>query len=130
MNTLNQIGVELDGSTSSSVHESSSSSSSTSDEVNATKDDSTSELGTSHHNNNNDDENKALNETIRYAATENKLVIRWRRIVIISILLVGVLVGSITYITLHKAQTNDSTNAVRIFFHFFIPFSNTEYILI
>jgi hypothetical protein len=54
-----------------------------------------------------------LDEMKKYAAMENRLVNRWRRIVIISILVAGAIVGSITYVTLNDSQNDDSTNAVR-----------------
>jgi hypothetical protein len=105
-NNMNQFEGDIDGS---SVHESSSSSD---------EDTSTTKIGSSDVNNVNDnsDENNPLNKMTRYAATENKLVNRWRWIVIISILLVGAIVCSITYTTLNKAQINDSKDAVRFLF--------------
>jgi hypothetical protein len=64
---------------------------------------------------NRDDENAVENEydeMKKYAATENKMVNRWRRIVILSILVAGAIVGGITYVALNGAQENDSTDAV------------------
>jgi hypothetical protein len=62
-------------------------------------------------NNNNNNTNNS-NEMTHYTATENKLINRWRWVVIVSILVVGAIVCSITYITLHKGQINDCQNAV------------------
>jgi hypothetical protein len=74
------------------------------------KDDTTGEPGSTA--DNTDSNSSPMTEMQRYAAIENKLVNRWRRIVIISILLTGALVGGITYSTLNKAQNNDSSDAV------------------
>jgi hypothetical protein len=75
------------------------------------KDDTTGEPGSTA--DNTDSNSSPLTEMQRYAAMENKLVNRWRRIVIVSILLTGALVGGITFSTLNTAQNNDSSDAVR-----------------
>lgn len=51
-------------------------------------------------------------EMKKYAAVENKMVNRWRWIVIATILVTGAVVASITYITLNGAQESDSEEAV------------------
>jgi hypothetical protein len=112
---MNQLGIQIDDDNwGSSAHESSSSSSSSSSSENRMNiDDTTSKDASSDHNQN---QEPKINEMTKYTANENKQVNRWRRIVIISILVVGAIVGSITYITLHNAQTSDSTDAVRCCF--------------
>lgn len=72
--------------------------------------DDTGELGSTA--DNTDSNSSPMTEMQRYAAIENKLVYRWRRIVIVSILLTGAIVGGITFLTLNNAQNNDSSNAV------------------
>ena len=62
---------------------------------------------------NTDSNSSPMTEMQKYAAMEDKLVNRWRRIVIVSILLTGAIVGGITYLTLNKEQSNDSSAAVR-----------------
>lgn len=62
---------------------------------------------------NTDSNSSPMAEMQKYAAMENKLVNRWRRIVIVSILLTGAIVGGITYLTLNNQQSNDSSAAVR-----------------
>jgi hypothetical protein len=69
---------------------------------------------TSETNQNSNQNDNPLSEMQKYAAMENRLVNRWRRIVIISILLAGAMVGSITYVTLNDSQSDDSADAVRI----------------
>jgi hypothetical protein len=103
---VKRYGAEFDDS---SVHESSSPSSD--------EDTSTSKIvGAS---NGNDNNNSPINEMTKLAANENKQVNRWRRIVIISILVVGAIVCSITYVTLKQAQVDDSKGAVRLLLHSF-----------
>jgi hypothetical protein len=62
---------------------------------------------------NNDVVENEYDEMKKYAAAENKMVNRWRWIVIASILVTGAVVASITYITLNGAQESDSADAVR-----------------
>lgn len=62
---------------------------------------------------NNDIVENEYDEMKKYAAAENKMVNRWRWIVIASILITGAVVASITYITLNGAQESDSDDAVR-----------------
>ncbi len=62
---------------------------------------------------NTDSDSSPMTEMQKYAAMENKLVNRWRRIVIVSILLTGAIVGGITFLTLNNEQSNDSSAAVR-----------------
>jgi hypothetical protein len=115
-----RFDVERDGSSS---HESSASASD--------EDTSTTKAGTSDVDNIEDknDKKNPFNEMIRYAATENTLVNRWRRIVIASILLVGAIVCSITYTTLNNAQINDSKGAVCFPFLFIsVPEQMLEYV--
>ena len=67
---------------------------------------------------NTDSNSSPMTEMQKYAAMENKLVNRWRRIVIVSILLTGAIVGGITYLTLNNEQSNDSSAAVRCYHSF------------
>ena len=67
---------------------------------------------------NTDSNSSPMTEMQKYAAMEDKLVNRWRRIVIVSILLTGAIVGGITYLTLNNEQSNDSSAAVRCYHSF------------
>lgn len=75
------------------------------------KDDTTGEPGSTA--DNTDSNSSPMTEMQKYAAMENKLVYRWRWIVIVSILMTGAIVGGITFSTLNTAQNNDSSDAVR-----------------
>jgi hypothetical protein len=106
--------IDVDGRN--SVHdESSSSSSSGMSNDDTTNVDGIGSGGSSHMSSNDDNHNNTnhpINEMTKYAALENKLVNRWRRIVIMSILVIGAIVCCITYATLRNAEIDDSHQAV------------------
>jgi hypothetical protein len=79
-------------------------------------DDESKEFSTNPSSNNDIVENE-YDEMKKYAAAENKMVNRWRWIVIASILVAGAVVASITYITLDGAQESDGDDAVRLTSH-------------
>ena len=91
------------------------------------KEDTTGEPGSTA--DNTDSNSSPMTEMQRYAAIENKLVNRWRRIVIVSILLTGALVGGITFSTLNTAQNNDSSDAVRFDYLGFLFIRLSVYII-
>jgi hypothetical protein len=64
-----------------------------------------------------------LQEMQKYADMENKLVRRWRRLVIGSILSIGALVGGVSFVTLKNAQSSNSIDAV-------CSFSSNEYVFL
>ena len=116
------IEEEPDGDWASSVAESESFLSESDDEPSVDDKDDTGELGSTA--DNTDSNSSPMSEMQRYAAIENKLVYRWRRIVIVSILLTGAIVGGITFLTLNNEQKNDSSAAVSIGVQFFVACNN------